>query len=143
MYAGRTMRRPLAILLLALAPLSAGAADDREPALVAVRTEGSTVRLKAGESGTLRLQLAPTAGAHVNREAPVKVQLSSRQASFEREKLTLADARLEGDGAAFEARFTPTAQGPITLEASLSFYACTASTCARQTRAVSVAVEVR
>lgn len=136
------MRRLLAMTLLALSTPHARA-EGPEVALVAVRTEGSTTRLKAGETGQLRLQLQPLPGAHVNREAPVKVQLSSRQASFDKERLTLADARLDGDGASFEARFTPTTQGPITLEASLSFYACTASTCARQSRSVSLAVEVR
>ena len=136
------MLRTLAMITLALAPLT-GWAEAAEPALVTVRTEGSTTRLKAGETGQLKLQLLAAPGAHLNREAPVKVQLSSRQASFDRDRLTLADAQLEGDGARFEVRFTPAAQGPITLEASLSFFACTASTCARQSRRVSLAVEVQ
>jgi hypothetical protein len=131
---------PAATLLLCLLPLG-GRADDGA-ALVAVRTEGSTTLLRAGQTGQLRLQLQASPGAHVNREAPVKVVLSSRQASFDRDRLTLADARLDGTGARFEAAFTPTAQGPISLEASLSFYACTATTCAKQSRTVSLAVQV-
>jgi hypothetical protein len=133
---------PLLVILSTLVPLS-GLAADGDAALVAVRTDGSTTQLKAGERGHLHLALLAAPGAHVNREAPVKVQLSSRQATFDRPGLTLSDARLEGDGARFEVGFTPTAQGPISVEASLSFYACTATTCAKQSRTVSVAVDVR
>lgn len=134
------MLRHLALALSLLGPTAALAA---EPELVTVRTEGTTTTLQAGESGRLVLRLDPAPGAHVNRDAPVKVELSSRQASFERPRLGLADARLEDGGARFEARFTPSAQGPISLQAAVSFYACTATTCARQSRTVSVPVEVR
>jgi hypothetical protein len=137
------MRWTVLTTLLTLAPGSGRAEGDEVDSLVRVRTQGSTIRLRAGESGTLRLSLDPAPGAHVSREAPLKVQLSSAQASFERSRLTLADATLDGEGAHFEVGFTPTAQGPISLEASVSFFACTATTCARQSRTVSLAVEVR
>lgn len=132
-----------AILLLTLLPLVTLAA---EADLVKVRTDGSTTRLKAGESGRLSITLSPREGAHVSREAPLRIELASAHAQLEKERLTLADAAEghgEGGDARFEVAFTPIVQGPMTLEATLSFFVCTQSTCERQTRAVSLRVEVQ
>lgn len=128
------------LLLLALLPLTAVAVEGE---LVAVRTDGSTTRLKAGESGRLAITLSPQEGAHLSHEAPVKIELVSAHAKLERERLTLADARADGNDARFEVGFTPIVQGPMRLDAKLSFFVCTPSTCERQTRVVTLHVEVQ
>ncbi len=114
-----------------------------------VTTEGSTTRLKAGEAGKIVISIRAKTGAHVSDEAPLKIELSSKQSKLEKEKLTLADSlnpRKDGEknypDPRFEVPFTPTAQGPTTVEAKMTFFICTEKLCSRQTKHLSFPVEV-
>lgn len=139
-------------LLLALAVLSLPALAE-EPDEIAryydVMTNGTTTRLKAGETGNIVISIKVKNGAHVSDEAPLKIELSSKQSTLSKEKLTLADSknlRKEGEknypDPRFEVPFTPTTQGPTSVEAKMTFFICTEKLCSRQTRQISFPVEV-
>lgn len=114
-----------------------------------VSTDGTTARLKAGETGKVIINIKAKNGAHVSDEAPLKIELSSKQSKLAKEKLTLADStnkKKEGETTypdpRFEVGFTPTAQGPTTVEAKMTFFICTEKLCSRQTKNLSLPVEV-
>lgn len=113
-----------------------------------VSTEGTSVKVKAGEKGKLVIEIRPKAGAHVSDEAPLKIELSSKESKLDASKLGYKDSvgkKKQGEDYAtprFEIGFTPSAQGKTTLEAKMTFFICTASQCARQTKNLSVPVDV-
>lgn len=120
-----------------------------EGELYEVSTAGSTTRLKAGETGKVVITIRALQGGHVSDEAPLKIELSSKQSTLTKQKLTLQDSlrpKAEGDTAVpdprFEVEFTPTAQGSTTVEAKMTFFICSQKQCARQSRTLSVPVEV-
>jgi hypothetical protein len=131
-----------------LAPQPARAETD-VAAFYEVSTEGTTAKLKAGETGKVIIGIKAKNGAHVSDEAPLKIELSSKQSKLGKEKLTLADSlNKKKDGETnypdprFEVPFTPTAQGPTTVEAKMTFFICTEKLCSRQTKNLSLPVEV-
>ncbi len=126
--------------MLALALLLSLAAEP-ENTFYDVTTAGSTTRLKAGESGKLIIAITPKNGAHISDEAPLKIELSSRESTFAKNKLSLADA-VQKSEPRFEIPFTPTAQGPTSVEAKMTFFVCAEKQCTRQTRTLSFPVEV-
>ncbi|MBK9177924.1 MAG: hypothetical protein IPM46_16670, partial [Flavobacteriales bacterium] len=82
-------------------------------------------------------------------EAPLKIELSSKESQLAKEKLTLADSlNKKKDGEKdypdprFEVGFTPHTQGPTTVEAKMTFFICTEKLCSRQTKNLSLPVEV-
>ncbi len=109
--------------------------------LYELSTGGSTTRLKAGESGKLVIAIIAKDGAHISEDAPLKIELSSRESVLPKPKLTQADAVKKGESR-FEAVFTPTAQGPTSVEAKLTFFVCAKDQCTRQVRTLSLPVEV-
>ncbi len=113
-----------------------------EPDLYDITTEGSTTALKAGAKGNVVIAFRLKPGAHLSDEAPMKIELSSAQATLAKKTLTLADAKKKGEPR-FEVGFTPTAPGPASIDAKLTFFVCTDTRCLRQTKALSVAVEVQ
>ena len=112
--------------------------------LYEITTAGSTVKLKAGERGKVIIAIKAKDGAHVSDEAPLKIELTSRQAKLEKEKLTLVDAQRASKLAdpVFEVGFVPSAQGPTSVDAKMTFFICTDKLCARQSKTLSVPVEV-
>lgn len=141
------MRLMLALVMLSL-PAFAAEADQVED-FYEVMTTGTTTKLKAGDTGKIVISIKVKNGAHVSDEAPLKIELSSRQSTLSKEKLTLSDStnpRKEGEteypDPHFEVPFTPTTQGPTSVEAKMTFFICTEKLCSRQTRHLSLPVEV-
>ncbi len=132
--------RPLMLVLLFSMARPAFAEVD-VASFYEVTTEGTTTRLKAGETGKVIISIKVKNGAHVSDEAPLKIELSSKQSKLPKAKLTLADA-LDPKAPRFEVPFTPTAQGATTVEAQMTFFICTEKLCARQTKHLSLPVEV-
>lgn len=142
------MRLALIVSSVLLVASAAHAEGDPEQ-MYDVSTEGTTSKLKAGESGKLVISIKAKNGAHVSDEAPLKIELSSKESKLAKDKLTLADSlnqKKEGEtvypNPRFEVPFTPTAQGPTTLEAKMTFFICTEKLCARQTKKLSLPVDV-
>lgn len=143
-------RRGRAAALLAACLALAGLARAGEPdvaALYDVSTQGSTAELKAGQKGKVAIAIVTKGGAHISDEAPLKIELSSKQGKLDKEKLTLADSTARGTKEApadprFEVGFTPNTQGPVTVEARLVFFVCTEKLCARQSKSLSIPVQV-
>jgi hypothetical protein len=132
-----SLRSLLSVLFL-LAAASAAAETD---SLYEVITDGTTTKLKAGDSGKVVIAIKLKDGAHVSDQAPLKIELSSKQSSLAKEKLTLSDST-DKDTPRFEVPFTPKTQGPTSIEAKMTFFICTEKQCARQTRTLSLPVEV-
>ncbi|HEY0881848.1 MAG TPA: hypothetical protein VGD87_09965 [Archangium sp.] len=132
--------RSLLSLVFLLAAVPATAETD-SGSLYEVRTDGTTTKLKAGDTGKLVIAIKLKDGAHVSSEAPLKIELSSKQSSLAKEKLTLSDST-DKDTPRFEVPFTPTTQGPTSIEAKMTFFICTEKQCARQTKTLSLPVEV-
>ena len=85
------MKRSL-ILMLTLIASAAFAADPDVTSLYEVRTDGTSTALKAGEKGKVVIVIKAKNGAHVSDEAPLRIELSSKDAKLDKEKVTLADS---------------------------------------------------
>jgi hypothetical protein len=119
-------------------------------ALYDVTTEGTSTQVKAGEKGKVVIAVKTKDGAHVSDEAPLKIELSSKGAKLDKQKLTYADSLAKkGEGEKsppdprFEVAFTAPAKGTVTVEAKLTFFICTDKVCARQTKTLALPIEVQ
>jgi hypothetical protein len=134
------------MMVVMMVALPALAADTDIASFYEVSTEGTSTRLKAGDTGKVIISIKSKNGAHVSDEAPLKIELSSKQGTLGKEKLTLADSvSNKTDKKAdprFEVPFTPTAHGNSTVEAKMTFFICTEKQCARQVKNLSLPVEV-
>jgi len=120
-------------------PVSAAATSYR------IETEGSTRQLPAGADGKLVIDIVPLKGTHVNAEAPLKIALSGTPGlKLSRDTLGHRDALDPGsDGARFVVPFTATRAGAQEARARVDFFICSDEWCVKQSREVTVAVEVR
>lgn len=137
------------MLMVVLAGLPVLAETDVK-SLYDVSTEGSSTTVKAGEKGTVVIAIATKDGAHVSDEAPLKIELASKESKLDKTKLTLADSvakKVEGGKTPpdprFEIAFTAAAKGKATVEAKMTFFICTDKICARQTKTLNFPVEVQ
>lgn len=139
------MNRAMTVVVITLS-LQAAAEPDVS-SLYEVRTDGTSTTLKAGEQGKVVISIAAKNGAHVSDEAPLKIELSSKDAKLEKSKLTLADSvvrRAEGSSAFIDPRFEVpfTTATKTAIDAKLTFFICTEKICARQTRTLSLPVVI-
>lgn len=136
------MMRTLMSVLMVVAALPAWAETDLA-SFYEVTTDGTSTKLKAGETGKVIIAIKSKNGAHVSDEAPLKIELSSKQSKLGKEKLTLADSlNAKKEDPRFEVPFTPTAHGSSTVEAKVTFFICTEKLCSRQVKNLSFPVEV-
>ncbi|MBL8940781.1 MAG: hypothetical protein JNM69_39915 [Archangium sp.] len=142
------MKRAL-ILTLSLIASAAYAADPDVTSLYEVRTDGTSTALKAGEKGKVVILSKAKNGAHVSDEAPLRIELSSKDAKLDKEKVTLADSLVKkAEGSTeypdpkFEVGFTPASVGKASVDAKMTFFICTEKVCARQTKNLSFPVTV-
>ncbi|MDP1828724.1 MAG: hypothetical protein Q8L48_36025 [Archangium sp.] len=134
--------RTLMSVLMVVAALPAWAETDLA-SFYEVTTDGTSTKLKAGETGKVIIAIKSKNGAHVSDEAPLKIELSSKQSKLGKEKLTLADSlNAKKEDPRFEVPFTPTAHGSSTVEAKVTFFICTEKLCSRQVKNLSFPVEV-
>ena len=86
-------------------------------------------------------------GSHISSDAPMKIELSSKAAKLDKEKLTLADSVTKKEAGKeyvdpkFEVPFVVAAAGKASLEAKMTFFICTDKVCARQQKTLSIPVE--
>lgn len=141
------MRNLMSVLMLLTAVPALAEIDPSS--FYEVSTTGTTTKLKAGESGKVVISIKAKNGAHVSDEAPLRIELASKQSKLTKEKLTLADSvnqKKQGEtnypDPRFEVAFTPSSQGPTTVEAQMTFFICTEKQCSRQTQKLTLPVEV-
>ncbi len=142
--------RLFSLAVILLAPAAFAAADEAAIAsMYDVSTEGTSTTVKAGEKGKVVISIRAKNGAHVSDEAPLRIELSSKESKLDQEKITLADSLNKKEKNAkvypdprFEVGFTPATQGKTTVEAKMTFFICTDSLCSRQTKKFSFPVEV-
>ena len=142
------MRAPLLTLLLALAPAAAArAADAGQDAARSYRIEtaGTTVEVEQGGEGKMVVTILPLQGTHVNAEAPLKVALSATPGlKLSRDLLGHKDAQEPaGIVQRFEVPFTATGAGPQEVRARVDFFICSEQWCVKQSRDVTVAINVQ
>ncbi len=128
--------------LIAVASLFSVTAFAQDDGLATVSTDGSTAKLKAGEKGKMVIAFHVAAGSHISDEAPLKIELSSEKAALDKKLLTLADSTQKGEPK-FEVGFGAGGKGSTAIDAKLTYFVCTDTKCVRQSKKLSVAVEVQ
>jgi hypothetical protein len=137
------MRTLALVLLLAAGAARAEPGDDAAKSY-RVLTDGSTAQVKAGGPGKLVVALEPLAKVHVDPRAPLKVTLSSSGLKLSKDRLGHQDAvDPKAEMPRFEVPFVAGAKGRQEAIAKLDFFLCSDSWCVKQTRDVTIAVDVR
>jgi hypothetical protein len=110
-----------------------------------VDTKDSTHSLKVGEKGRLVLLLQPAEKWHVHPQAPLKVRVEAAAGlKLEKAELGRKDAVEQTAGALrFEVPFVGSAAGKQEARAHFSLFLCSDTVCVRQTRSVTVPVDVK
>jgi hypothetical protein len=141
------MRAVILSISLVLATPGLAVADPEANAAKSYRveTQGTTVALPAGGTGTLVLSIVPLEGTKVHPQAPLRIALSGTAGlKLTRDTLGRKDASdPKAAGPRFEVPFTAVTAGAQEARAKVEFYLCADDWCARQTRDVSVAIAVR
>jgi hypothetical protein len=111
---------------------------------------GAPKSLKAGERGKVVIEIKAKNGAHVSDEAPLRIDLTAKELSLEKEKLTLADSLTKKAAGSvvfpdpkFEVGLTGAAAGNGIVEAKMVFFICTEKVCARQSKTLSFPVTIQ
>ncbi len=139
--------KALAVICSAIAATACFAQAPDVGALYDVSSEGSSQKVKVGEKGKLVITFKTKDGSHISGEAPLKIELTGKDAKLEKEKLTLADSVTKKEAGKdyvdpkFEVPFVVAAAGKATVEAKMTFFICTDKVCARQQKTLSVPVE--
>ncbi len=143
------MKKLVSLLFLSLTVCAKALADPDITSMYDVSTEGTSASVKAGEKGKVVISIHAKNGAHVSDEAPLRIELSSKESKLDKEKVTLADSLNKKDKEAkvypdprFEIGFTPATQGKTTVDARMTFFICTESLCSRQTKKLTLPVDV-
>ncbi len=101
-------------------------------------------KVARGGHGRLSVKITPKNGGEIHGGAPAKLKLSSTtQLKLAKETLGNADMKLQGGNASFEVPFTAVSRGRAKIDGDLSFFICTAKSCARQEWKLSTPVRVR
>lgn len=140
------MTRVLAALAVLVAASGVRAADPAAEAANSYRieTQGTTAELKAGGKGTLVLAIVPVAKVHVHPQAPLKITLEAQGLTLEKTSLGHKDAvDPKAEAPRFEVPFAAAAAGKREAKAKLDFFICSDQWCVKQTRDVTVAVNVK
>ncbi len=138
--------RTLALVLLALLVAGAARAEPGDDAAKSYRvvTDGSTAQVKVGAPGKIVVALEPVAKVHVDPRAPLKVTVAAPGLRLAKEKLGHADAvDPKAERPRFEIPFVAEVKGRQEAKAKLDFFLCSDAWCVKQTRDVTVAVDVR
>ena len=104
--------------------------------------KGSAADAKVGERSTVHLEIIAKNGAHISDEAPLKIALSAKGAKLEKDKLVRADGGADKEKAQFNVGFVAAAPGTTTIDADMVFFVCTDKLCERQTKKLSIPVNV-
>jgi len=126
----------LAMLLIALlAALDAASA---------YKIEAQATKAKHGAPAKAHVEVVPAQGAHVSPDAPISFTVhSGAVAKVEKEKLGRADSKpTDKHGVAFDVPFTAAQAGKDELRGTLNFFICTDTLCEKQSREVTLALEV-
>lgn len=140
------MIRVLALFAVLIAAPGVRAADPAAEAANSYRieTQGTTPELKAGGKGTLVLAIVPVAKVHVHPQAPLKITLEAQGLTLEKTSLGHKDAvDPKAEAPRFEVPFAAAAAGKREAKAKLDFFICSDQWCVKQTRDVTVAVNVK
>ena len=140
---------PLSGHLGGAAPAPRAPAKEKEPEDVVpnveVRfTDGSTLKVKSGEKGTLVLSVVAMNGFKVSQETPFSAKLSpSTGVKLEGQQFARKDlVDPKAKDPQLKTTFTATAKGAQTVKADLVFFLCTDKLCQRMTTSSDVKITV-
>ena len=110
-----------------------------------IETEGTTRNVKAGAGGVLVITIVPLNGTHVHPQAPLKIALQATPGlSLSKSQLGHKDAvQPKAEGPRFEVPFTAARAGKEEARARVDFFICSDKWCVKQTRDLSLPVEVK
>ncbi len=138
---------PIALAALLVPATLARAADAGSEAARSYRieTEGTTRQLPSGASGKLVLSIVPLNGTHVHPAAPLKIALSGTPGlKLSKDVLGHKDAiDPKAEGPRFEVPFTAAHPGAQEARAKVDFFICSDQWCVKQSRDVTVPVDVK
>jgi hypothetical protein len=142
----RTLAALSTVAALALAPAARAAPDPGAEAATSYRIEttGTTTSVKAGAKGTLVIAIVPAEKIHVHPQAPLRITLESPGLTLEKTTLGHKDAvDPKADGPRFEVPFVAARAGRQEARAKVDFFVCSDRWCVKQTRDLTVAVDVK
>src|SRR4051794_14408375 len=146
----KTARIAIASALLAVSALAFADEPVDVSSKFSVKTDGSTQKVAAGKQGTLKITFHTEQDAHISNEAPLTIKLSGKDLTPGKATLHYADSLAKPNEGGkqypdprFEVPFTVQTKGQGSVDAQMSFFVCTEKVCARQTRTVSLPVEVQ
>jgi len=123
-------------------------ADPDIASMYDVSTEGTSTTVKAGEKGKVVISIHAKNGAHVSDEAPLRIELSSKESSSTKRRSrsltrsTKRERRERVPRRTIRSGFHAEHAGKTTVDARMTFFICTESLCSRQTKKMSLPVEV-
>ena len=142
------MTRALALGLALLAAPALAAEDPGSAAAQAytLDTTPSTTSAKVGEPGKLVVVIKPKAPSwHVHPQAPLKIRFDAPPAlKLEKTDLGRRDAvDPKAEEPRFEAPFVAAAAGAQQAKANVDFFICSDTACVKQSRMLTIAVNVK
>ena len=141
----------LGLVLVGLWGVTAQAEAPVEPTrLYALETAGTSTEVKVGGTGTFVLRIQPGEEAYISPRTPLSLVVEGEGVAFEKTRLGLADVTsggpVEGSDSVtprFDVPFQVTAPGTARIQAKLTFFLCTRSSCIRQVRDIELPVQVK
>ena len=147
------MHTPIATAFLISTVLALPGVEPQPAAAAASTQAAANYELKAagpstlalGGAGTVKVEIKPTGGWHMNLDFPTSLSLTAADGlSVAKGKLKKGSAkRLDESGLVFEVPVTAASAGSHTLEGTLKFALCRDEACAPVKEAIKVKVAVK
>lgn len=126
--------------LLASAQPNAAAEDKKYE----IDVSHTTKEIKPGDSGMFHLLIKPAEGFKVSTEAPLKIELASKELKLHKSQLTVKDAKdMKAKSPEFGVKFGAPNACSTSIEVNASFFVCDENICERKKEKISVPVAVR
>ncbi len=117
------------------------AAEDKK---YTVDVSQTTKQVKPGDNGMFHLHIKPADGYKVSTEAPLKIELESKDLKLHKSKLTVKDAKdTKAKAPEFGVKFGAPQECSASIEVNASFFVCDENICERKKEKISIPVAVR
>lgn len=99
--------------------------------------------LAAGKKSVVTVEIKLKPGGHFSDGSPMSASLQPANLRIERAELSRTDAVVGTDAARFDIPVIPVTSGPASLDADLTYYVCTATSCIRENRHLTIPLLVQ
>ncbi len=109
-----------------------------------IDVSATTKQVKPGDSGMFHMHIKPAKGYKVSTDAPLKIQLASKDLKLHKDKLSVKDAKdSKAKAPEFGVKFGAPSECSASIEVDASFFVCDANICERKKEKISIPVAVR